>query len=283
MNSCFAGYQYDLSICMIFRDEAPYLKEWIEFHRLLGVEHFYLYSHNSQDHYKAVLMPYIKKGIVELKEIVTNDSEELNDFFNSLQIGVYNECLAQARGVSKWVAFIDSDEYLFPTQANSLVDFLKDYKEFGGVVANWQMFGTSHVEKLASDRLMIEQLICCAQSELQYNAPIKSIVQPKHAVRFDKDPHHLVYYMGYSQVNTDKVSFKGPISPYIQVNQLRINHYWTRDEFYFWNYKFPRQIKWVDATVETFNDISDKYNQDTDLTIQRFVPQLRKKMRLRNS
>ena len=33
-----------LSICAIYRDEAPYLVEWIEFHRLVGVEHFYLYD-----------------------------------------------------------------------------------------------------------------------------------------------------------------------------------------------------------------------------------------------
>lgn len=268
---------------MIFRNEAPFLKEWIEFHRLLGVEHFYLFSHNSQDNYKAVLRPYIKQGIVELKKIVTDESEEEVNFFNHLQISVYNNCLAKARNVSQWVAFIDSDEYLFPTQANSLVDFLKGYKKFGGVVANWQMFGTSEVKKLRSDQLMIEQLICCAQSDLlQYNAPIKSIVQPKHVVGFQYDPHHVLYHPGYNQVNTDKVSFDGPISPYVQVNQLRINHYWTRDEFYFWNYKFPRQLKWNNATIETFTIICDKYNQYTDLTIQRFVPQLRKRMGLRN-
>ena len=33
-----------LAICAIYRDEAPYLREWIEFHRLVGVEHFFLYD-----------------------------------------------------------------------------------------------------------------------------------------------------------------------------------------------------------------------------------------------
>jgi hypothetical protein len=40
-----------LSICAIFKDEAPYLQEWIEFHRLLGVEKFYLYNNNSRDNF----------------------------------------------------------------------------------------------------------------------------------------------------------------------------------------------------------------------------------------
>jgi hypothetical protein len=59
-------YKYDLAICAIFQDEAPYLKEWIEFHRLVGVEHFYLYNHRSRDHYQEVLKPYILSGLVEL-------------------------------------------------------------------------------------------------------------------------------------------------------------------------------------------------------------------------
>jgi hypothetical protein len=27
-------------ICAIFRDEAPYLQDWIEFHQIIGCEHF---------------------------------------------------------------------------------------------------------------------------------------------------------------------------------------------------------------------------------------------------
>lgn len=31
-----------LSICATFKDEAPYIPEWIEFHRRVGVDHFFL-------------------------------------------------------------------------------------------------------------------------------------------------------------------------------------------------------------------------------------------------
>lgn len=36
-----------LSICAIFKDEAPYLPEWIEFHRSVGVERFFLYDNSA--------------------------------------------------------------------------------------------------------------------------------------------------------------------------------------------------------------------------------------------
>ena len=30
-----------LSLCAIYRDEARYMREWLEFHRLFGVERFF--------------------------------------------------------------------------------------------------------------------------------------------------------------------------------------------------------------------------------------------------
>ena len=57
-----------LAIGMIYRNEAPYLAEWLEFHRLVGVERFYLYDNESEDDHLEVLAPYIEEGIVEVHE-----------------------------------------------------------------------------------------------------------------------------------------------------------------------------------------------------------------------
>src|SRR5579864_7571033 len=58
--------KYNLSICAIFKNEAKYLKEWIEFHRLIGVDHFYLCNNNSTDNFKQLLRPYTSKGVITL-------------------------------------------------------------------------------------------------------------------------------------------------------------------------------------------------------------------------
>jgi hypothetical protein len=52
----------EIFICAIFQDEAPFLGEWIEFRRMLGAEHFWLYNNNSTDTYLSVLGPYIERG-----------------------------------------------------------------------------------------------------------------------------------------------------------------------------------------------------------------------------
>ena len=46
--------KYNVSICAIFKNEALYLKEWIEFHRIVGIEHFYMYNNNSEDNFREI-------------------------------------------------------------------------------------------------------------------------------------------------------------------------------------------------------------------------------------
>lgn len=78
-----AERQYKVSIGAIFKNEALYLKEWIEFHRIVGVEHFYLYNNNSDDNYREVLEPYIKRNIVTLVDWPKNQA----------QIEAYKDCI----------------------------------------------------------------------------------------------------------------------------------------------------------------------------------------------
>jgi len=44
------------------RSAAP--PQWIEYHRLLGVEHFYIYDNNSEDTILARLQAYMDAGVV---------------------------------------------------------------------------------------------------------------------------------------------------------------------------------------------------------------------------
>jgi hypothetical protein len=276
VSPCYAEYTYHLSICAIFQDEAPYLKEWIEFHRLLGVEHFYLYNHRSQDDYQEVLKPYILAGLVELK----NEKKKVNTLktFNSLQCKCYTDCLTRSRGMSEWVAFLDVDEFLFPVKEESLQDVLKDYEEFGGVGINWLMFGPSHVWEIPSHQLLIESLTLCANSKFTGNRYVKSIVRPERTSHFT-NPHQPVYQKGYIGVNTDKLPFEGMWSSYHQINRLRINHYWTREGDYFYRQKMQRHKQWRgDPNPQALKDFIENLNGEKNTAILRFVPALKETM-----
>src|SRR5438132_10410475 len=86
--------KYNISICAIFKNEAPYLKEWIEFHRLVGIDHFYLYNLGSTDRYRDVLKDYVKQGIVSLiqwPDLSKNQSDEI--FALCVQIPAYENAI----------------------------------------------------------------------------------------------------------------------------------------------------------------------------------------------
>ena len=92
-------YEHEFAICAIFKDEAPYLKEWIDYHHhVLGATHLYLYNNDSSDNYHDVLRPYIKAGVVELidwKSCEKNaiHSERDGVYWISYQRVAYNDCL----------------------------------------------------------------------------------------------------------------------------------------------------------------------------------------------
>lgn len=51
-----------LSVACIAKNEGPYIREWIEYHKIVGVERFYFYDNDSSDNTREVLEPYIRGG-----------------------------------------------------------------------------------------------------------------------------------------------------------------------------------------------------------------------------
>jgi hypothetical protein len=68
VNSFVHSMRTIVNSCCNLSDEAPFLREWIEFHRIVGVDKFYFYSNDSKDKYKTVLKPYIASGVATLIE-----------------------------------------------------------------------------------------------------------------------------------------------------------------------------------------------------------------------
>lgn len=267
-----SSYKCNLAVVAIFQNEAPYLKEWIDFHRLLGVQHFVLINHFSTDNYKEVLKPYRKAGIVELINWPYN-YKSMGEW-NGIQCNAYQYVLDKVRGKVKWLAFLDTDEFLFPTQTDDLLKFLSEYENYGGVGANWQMFGTSWVPKIPDNELLIKALHLKAPENYGVNIHIKSIVRPEHTLGPAGNPHTFNYKPGYYQVNTNKEQFKGPFSPYIAVDKLRINHYNLRDQYFLYQCKIPRYERWG-VRISRIPDRERDLNQIDDDTIQRFAPKLK--------
>jgi hypothetical protein len=264
---CFSQH-YQLSVCAIFQNEAPYLKEWIDFHIERGVQHFYLYNHCSTDNYKHVLKPYIKKNIVEL--IDWSIPYESLDQWNHIQCSAYNHAINKSRHHSKWLAVIDTDEFLFCINENNINTFLKNFEAAVGLCANWQMYGTSNISKIPTGEKITKHLVYRAKTDNPANIHIKSIVRPEYVQSFT-NPHNANYLPGLYQVNENGQCFSGPWSPYISVNNIRINHYWTKDEYYLYYHKLPQRSKWpgsVESFLQQANEMNEVYDPISNYNIQ---------------
>lgn len=265
---------YQLAACLFFQNEAPYLKEWIEYHRLIGFEYFYLYNNESTDNYAEVLSPYIQEGIVELENVpgISNSQPEHAD----KQYAAYREAIAKAVGKVKWLALIDADEFIVPLQTSYLMDVLDDYEDYGGVYINWQLFGTSGYKTIPQGVLMIEALTF----GLPQPQPLgKSIVRPER-VSWCCNAHVHLYHPPYFHVNTNFEDFDCSTGP-IASDKLIINHYYTRDQDHLINVKYPRRRKWIEIELNTYIQMLESINVVQHLSIQKFVFKLRKRMNLR--
>jgi len=266
--------KYDLCICSMFQNEAPYMKEWIEFHRLVGVQHFWLYNNNSTDNYKEVLRPYIKAGIVDLIEWPSEETQdEWRHHTYDVQVGAFNHAINLAKKKTKWLAILDLDEFVFSPIEDNLVKVLNRYFDrASGVRVNWQLFGTSHVGKIQPHELMMEKLVLKADPNFHRNFEFKSIVKPDRVEKCD-NPHGCKYKEGYD-LNGSRNRWSGKTGVYI--DKIRINHYWTRDEYFLNQVKLPRYQKWNAA--EAIANEAKQLNEVHDGTILRFAGRLRKAM-----
>lgn len=157
-----------LAVCAMAKNEGPYFKEWIEWHMQHGVEKFYIYDNESSDNTGEVLMPYIESGTVEY-------------FYRAgkkQQLAVYDDCLKRHRWDTRWIAFIDLDEFIVPVKDRSIPDFLKRFEEFSAVEINWLIYGSGGA-KTKSPGTIMERFKRHSLHNHHLNRHVKSIVNPR--------------------------------------------------------------------------------------------------------
>lgn len=234
----------------IFKDEAPYLEEWLAFCVSQGVEHILLYDNSSTDNPREVLRPWIAAELVELIDWPV-------PFKSGAQNLAALDALRRLRGRSTWVTFLDIDEYLFSPTHSSLPQILRQYEGHAGIVVNWQCYGSSgHARR--PDGLTIESFTRRARTNWARNCREKTIVDPLLVTDpwgphlFEVQPGHALVTERLEPVRLVRAgkwrrSLRHlaatlpflPFDPYsirkssvrrVSVSDLRINHYVTRSE-----------------------------------------------------
>jgi hypothetical protein len=181
-------------------------------------------------------------------------------------VDAYSDCLKKFGAKSKWIAFIDVDEFIVAkATGGNLVTFLKDYEQYGGLGINWLVFGSNgHVQK--TDRGQLESFTLRANENHKVNTHIKSIVQPQY-VKSAFNAHYFEYISTKFCVNENFTRITGAFAD-ISINKIQLNHYFCRSAEEF-NLKI-RRGRGDTGTVRTMEDfyIHDRVaNNVQDTTI----------------
>jgi Glycosyltransferase family 92 len=264
--------KYNLSVCAIIKNEGKYLNEWIEFHRLIGVEHFYLYSNDNFDLLQTSLKPYIKKGVVTLIPWV--------DFFDQMQeqssehwalatqIPAYENAIKfRAIGTTKWLALLNTDEYLLPVHSYMILDLLEKYDSYPAITLETDVFDGSKVTLSPAAQLLIEarEWIQSPATNI-YKEFNKLILKPELCVGFAWPPYEIKFKNDQEAISLAR-------------SDLRINRYVNR------NKPFIDPVKrklYINSRFMPRNALSELLNQgyaieDDEQTISRYLPELKKK------
>lgn len=217
--------KYYVSICAIFKNEAKYLKEWILFHQIIGIDHFYMYNNNSEDNYKEILEPFIDQGIVTLIEFP----------YNHAQMQAYTDCIQRFKKESNWIGFIDLDEFLVPIENDNIKDFLKKFeKNRPAVQIYWKLFGTSGLTKRATNSLVIEDFtVCWPKHDMIGKCFFNTKYDFNPDFQYNAGFHHVFWgsYKGhyFPMVNfCNKVCYNLYHPIHTKEFPIQINHYFTK-------------------------------------------------------
>lgn len=213
--------KYKVSVCTCFKNEAPFIKEWIEYHLFIGVEHFYLYNNNSTDHYQDILDPYVQSGVVTILDFPVVP----------VQVAAYKHFYDNFRNETQWVAFIDIDEFICLKKDESIISWLSKFSKYPLVYMYWKYFGSNGLLEHDESRTVMEQYTCATDKYINIG---KVFYNTRYDIaKFDKSMVHfmLVNWHGIliPAVN-EAMNFSIWGIQKIKNKQftLQLNHYWSK-------------------------------------------------------
>lgn len=263
-----------ISLCAIFRDESVYLEEWLEYHRIIGIDKVYMYNNLSEDNYLATLAPYVASGYVEL----------IDWPYEGGQMSAYEDCYQKARHKTNWLCFLDIDEFICPHQNKSIKDWLAKHEGMPSVLVYWKMFGTSG-KHFREKKLLTEELTVSWPSLYDVG---------KIFINTDYEPSKIYHHKINSIVNICGMKARVPSLNqfgkfvYFNINRtstfgkfdIQINHYWSKTFAEYIDRKSKRKRAYNNESVYDMDYFlkHEMKNTSVDYTIYKYIIELKRNM-----
>ena len=268
--------------CM--KNEAPYILEWVAYHRAIGIDNFLIYTNGCEDGTDEILDRLQEMGVLQ---------HRLNDDWkgNSPQQFALNRALKEPLiRNADWIVHIDVDEFINVRCGNgTLEDFFARVPDATNVAMTWRLFGHNGVTRLADD-FVIEQFDTCAPKYCPkphtvwgFKTMFKNIGaygkmschRPNKLAEGYED--RVLWVNGSGEDMTSEVARNGwrNSRKSIGYDLLQLNHYALRSAESFLIKRQRGRALHVDRSIGLNYWIRMDWSDFRDITIKRNVPRVR--------
>lgn len=216
-------------LCLIAKNEASYILEWIAYHKAIGFVDFVIYDNLSQDGTTDIL----KK--LESKKLIKHYIQKENGH-GSPQRLAYNDCIKRFRDKTDLITFIDTDEFITSPSGKNIPEHISgvflENPDMSAMALNWRIFGSSGKD-IREDGFVIERFTKSCQN---ISSAVKSIIRPSDAT--EMFTHYVQLSKGrYGDENGQPVEFNKPSGTPAPGNirvpsavNIQINHYMVKSK-----------------------------------------------------
>ena len=122
-------YKYRFAMCL-HKSVRPNLKpevllDWVKLNIALGTEFMTIYLQAGAEKIYQVLLPYVKKGIVEVLDWKLEPPLIESVSYHDGQTGVIAECIWRNINNVKYLGMNDADEFFIPQKHHSLLEMME--------------------------------------------------------------------------------------------------------------------------------------------------------------
>jgi len=261
-----------LAICTIQRDRAPWVAEWVAFHYLVGFRKFIFFAHRCVDATHHTLQ--------RLQKVFDIQAFIIGDDLDRPQLHAYQHAYRHFGADVDWMAFVDGDEFLFPSTDESMESALAGYEHLhlSALGVYWLCFGSGgHVTEPPG--LITENYTRRAPDDFPPNHHVKSIVRGGlgDAVHVSENSHVFVTPQGTFDELLRPVTKGCMAELQPSYSRLRINHYVCQSHDFF--KKFKQHSGAPDAGKNMVRPdswwLEHDRNDVVDSTIARFIPPMK--------
>ncbi|RNL55411.1 glycosyltransferase family 2 protein [Pedobacter jejuensis] len=237
----------------VIKDEEKFVDEWLVYHKLIGVEHFFLFD----DQVDSPLVGYIKAHENYCTVIPWS---EINKIEQNRQILAFRYAAINLIKNYEWVIFLDVDEFVVLRQDKNIRLFLSRFPHAAAVSLNWHLFGhngfLNDPERLITTSLTKRKLIPHHEE--------KTFSRTDLIIGINS-PHFCTMKIG-ERVDTNGKKFTGKVSP-DKTLIAHINHYQCRSFSRWMKRKDRGDVNYIESTCPN----SERWRVDEQSLFEKFI------------